>query len=335
MAVQTWRATEEQAGDRLDRHLAEQLDLPRNRVQGWIRDHRVRVNGRVARASTSLRAGALVECEPPDEAVSPLEPEAGELVLLAEDAHFFVLDKPADLVVHPGAGVSTGTLVHRLLALDPSIATVGSPARPGIVHRLDRDTTGAMVVARTDLGYRALARDFAERRVTKVYLAVAHGRVPEQGSWSWPIARHPRHRTRMAIDPRGRPALTEFRRLDLADEDRISLIALRLHTGRTHQIRVHLKAASHPLIGDPVYGEARWKQLGPAHRKGVRSFDRPALHAWFLGLDHPRSGDPVAVTAFPPDDMIALWRAVSGRELGAVAPPADWLARDLSPNKCR
>jgi 23S rRNA pseudouridine1911/1915/1917 synthase len=334
MAKRGWRVGvgaapgECKTSQRLDRYLAEHLDLPRNRVQSWIREGRVAVEGELARASRLVTSGDLVEVDPPDPAPSELVPTEGPLRFLVCEDSFWILDKPPDLVVHPGAGTGNDTLVHRLLHLDPSIATVGSPERPGIVHRLDRGTTGAMAIARTDRAYRQLSAAFAQRRVVKVYLAIAHGKVPAEGRWSWPLDRHPTHRTRMTIAPRGRSAVTDYRQLALACDGLLSLLALRLHTGRTHQIRAHLKAARHPLVGDPVYGEDRWRCLPRAARVAVRDFPRPALHAWRLELPHPtRPAEWVSATAPPPRDLVELWRAVGGQDLSALEPPTKLCSR--------
>jgi 23S rRNA pseudouridine1911/1915/1917 synthase len=207
-------------------------------------------------------------------------------------------------------------LANRLLGRYPEIAAVGGPGRPGIVHRLDLDTTGVMVVARTQEAYLRLSEAFAERRTDKSYLAVAYGAPrPQAGRIDRPLGRHPTDRKRMAVRPRGRPAVTDYRTLDV---DRgLSLLALTLITGRTHQIRVHLKAAGHPLVGDPVYGEARWREQPPARQAVLKRFPRPALHAWRLELDHPATGERIALTAPPPEDLCRLWHELAGRELPA------------------
>ena len=237
--------------------------------------------------------------------------EAGDLDLLYEDADLAVLAKPSDLTVHPGAGRPTGTLAHRLLARYPEMAGVGGPGRPGIVHRLDRDTSGVMVVARTAAAYTHLARAFAAREVGKRYLAIAYGtpRQPE-GTIREPIGRHPSRRMEMTVRPDGRPAATGY--ATLAARNGIALLALDLQTGRTHQIRVHLKSLGHPLVGDPVYGEARWKAQLRAHQERLRTFPRPALHAFRLAFKHPTTGEPLAFEAPVPADLRELWEGVTG-----------------------
>ncbi|HEY8022820.1 MAG TPA: RluA family pseudouridine synthase [Thermoanaerobaculia bacterium] len=303
-----WAVEPEAAGERLDRHVAARLGEPRNQVQRWIREGRVEVNGAPARPSAAVAAGDAIACRPlpPPASDARIAPEAEPLAVLYEDADLAVLDKPAGLTVHPGAGRATGTLAHRLLARWPEIAGVGGPGRPGIVHRLDRETSGVLVVARTPAAYARLARAFAEREVGKRYLALAYGAPsPPSGSIEAPIGRHPTRRTEMAVRQRGRPARTLYRTLAAAAG--ISLLALDLETGRTHQIRVHLKSLGYPLVGDPVYGEARWKGLPRRVQGPLGAFPRPALHAWRLAFRHPTSGEPMAFEAPVPADLERLW----------------------------
>jgi 23S rRNA pseudouridine1911/1915/1917 synthase len=304
----TWRVETAVSGARLDRALSEKLGLPRNQVERWIDAGRVRVNGRtVAKRGAKLAAGAEVSWEPPPPAEEILVPEAGELRLLYADESLLVIDKPAGLVVHPGAGRSGGTLVHRLLDRFPELSGVGGPGRPGIVHRLDRGTSGLLLVARTKPAYAALTKAFAAREVDKRYLAIVHGK-PRAGAGAIdrPIGRHPTERKRMAVVARGRPARTGWRLLASARSH--SLLELELFTGRTHQIRVHLKHANLPLVGDPVYGVTK---------KETKLATRPALHAWRLALRHPESGEPLHFEAPFPADLRTLWRELSGGELPA------------------
>jgi 23S rRNA pseudouridine1911/1915/1917 synthase len=307
------RVPPEDAGARLDRFLAERLPAPRNQVQRWIREGRVLVDSRPAtRPAREVAGGEWIECTPaPPEAGGGLVPEQAPLAVLYEDAELVVIDKPSGLSVHPGAGRPSGTLAHRLLARYPEMAEVGGPGRPGIVHRLDKGTTGVLVAARTPLAYRRLSADFAARRVGKTYLAIVHGvpRAPA-GDIAAAIGRHPTRRREMAVRPAGRPARTRWRRL--ATGPGVALLALDLETGRTHQIRVHLKSIGHPLLGDPVYGEARWRAAPRGSRAALRDFPRPALHAWRLALDHPVSGERLRFEAPPPDDLRRLWREIGG-----------------------
>lgn len=313
--VERWRVEPANAGERLDRHVADRLNVSRAQIQRWIRAERVEVDGRAAKASHPVTAGESIVCRPlPAARDADFLPETGGLEVVYEEPGFAVIDKPAGLAVHRGAGRSAGTLANRLLGRYPETAGVGGPGRPGIVHRLDLDTTGVMIVARTEPVHRALADAFAGRRVGKWYLAVVYGAPdPPAGRIEKPIGRDAKDRKRMTVRAGGRLAVTDYR--TLASGAGVALVELRLHTGRTHQIRVHLKAAGHPLVGDPVYGEARWRGLAPAVRRPLREFPRPALHAWRLELAHPESGEPLSFTAPPPADLAALWREVTGSDL--------------------
>jgi 23S rRNA pseudouridine1911/1915/1917 synthase len=304
----------DEAGQRVDRFLAEHLRVPRNQIQQWIRAGRVTIDDRSVKVSRALVEGDVIVYNPPSRAdAHDLTPEDGELTILHLDRDIVVLDKPADLVVHPGAGQESGTLVHRLLARFPEMAETGGPNRPGIVHRLDKDSTGVMVVARTVSAYQSLSEAFSDRKVNKQYLSIVYG-TPKQnrGIIDQPIGRHPQKRKEMTVRPDGRPARTEYR--VVAGANRISLLDIGIATGRTHQIRVHMKAIGHPLVGDPTYGEARWKGA-PNNLKGpLKKFNRPALHAWKLSFEHPRTGESIEFTATPASDLVELWRQISGSE---------------------
>ncbi len=314
MSAGSWRVTEAAAGKRLDRALAEQLALPRNQVQSWLRQGQVTVDGAPARkAGQLLIPGQLVAWEVPDPPEQRVLPEAGELQLLHVDDQLVVLDKPADLTVHPGAGRREGTLVHRLLAHFPELAGVGGPGRPGIVHRLDKGTSGVLVVARTPAAYRDLVRQFAERRIDKRYLAIVRGapRVPA-GRVEAPIGRHPVQRQRMAVRADGRLAVSGYRTIAAARG--LALLEVHLFTGRTHQIRVHLRHLGHPIVGDTTYGDSRATRPGRAIvPRG--SLDRPALHAWRIALTHPGTGAPCSFAARLPDDLADFWREATGTPL--------------------
>jgi 23S rRNA pseudouridine1911/1915/1917 synthase len=309
---------ESAAGERLDAFLAGRLEVTRNRVQGWIRSGRVTVADSEAKPALRLAGGERIECRPLAVAAGEqLVAEAGELSVLHEDGAIVVIDKPAGLAMHPGAGRAGGTLANRLLAAYPEMASVGGRGRPGIVHRLDIDTTGVVVLARSEGAYLALSSDFAARRVEKSYLAVCYGTPREpRGEIARPIGRHPTRRKEMTVRADGRAARTSYS--VVASNGGASLLHVGLETGRTHQVRVHLKAAGHPLVGDPVYGEARWKALSGAARAALRSFPRPALHAWTIALRHPTTGVRCAFTAPPPGDLRELWAAVGGADLDAT-----------------
>lgn len=321
MAQRQWPVDATAAGQRLDRYVADRLDLPRNRVQHWIRDGFVQVNGEPAKASYALRVGDRVTCDAPPPVDDQLEPESGVLDILYEDESIVVLNKPAGLVVHPGAGRHSGTLVHRLLARYPKIEGVGGAGRPGIVHRLDKDTTGALVVVLTDRAYRRLSHAFGKRRVGKRYLAIVYGDPgPAERVIDAPVGRHPTRRKEMTVRPDGRPAVSRIRRLATAEG--ISVLEIALESGRTHQIRVHLKYIHHPLVGDPVYGESRWKTLDPATRGPLRSFPRPALHAWRLRFQHPVSDRVLTLEAPVPEDLRRLWGEVTSTPFPEHRPSA-------------
>jgi 23S rRNA pseudouridine1911/1915/1917 synthase len=309
--VTAWTAGPADLGERLDRHVAARLDAPRNQVQRWIRDGHVRVGGRVEKPSYSILEGDRIDCDPPERKDDRVSPEEGDLRVLYEDGDLIVLDKPAGLTVHPGAGRATGTLAHHLLARYPEMAGVGGPGRPGIVHRLDQGTSGVLAVARTAAAYHRLARAFAAREVDKRYLAIAYGEPkPPEGTVDAPIGRHAVRRKEMTVRADGRPARTGYR--TLAARAGITLLELGLETGRTHQIRVHLKHLGHPLVGDPVYGEARWKALPRSVQARLRDFPRPALHAWRLALTHPIDSRRLAFEAPVPDDLRELWEGATG-----------------------
>ncbi len=303
---------------RLDRYLADRLEVTRSKIQSWVKSGTVLVDGRTRRPSHLLQGGEIIEIPvaPLSSTGEFLEPEPGELELLYEDPDLAVIAKPVGLVVHPGAGQREGTLAHRLVARFPELAAVGHPQRPGIVHRLDRGTSGVMVVARNEASLQGLARQFERRSVGKQYLAVAYGRLSSSPLLvDAPIGRHPRHRTRMTVAANGRSARTRFEELRYLDTPRVSLLLARLDTGRTHQIRVHLKAEKHPLVGDSVYGENRWRAAPPPLQATLRDFPRPALHAWQLSFEHPRLGQALSFQAPLPDDLEGLWTAVGGTPL--------------------
>lgn len=308
----SWDVPESADGERIDRHVADHLDVARNQVRRWIDAGRVWLDGETVKPSTTVHSGDHVEAEPPPPREETLQPEDGPLSVLHEDADLILVDKAPGLVVHPGAGHPTGTLAHRLLGRYPEIEGVGGPGRPGIVHRLDKGTSGVMVVARSDRAYRHLSSAFAERRVDKTYLAVVYGTPAAEGTFDEPIGRHRQRRKEMTVRPGGKPALTHYR--TLAAHGGLALVEVDLGTGRTHQIRVHFKNAGHPLVGDPTYGEARWRGLPKKVRPVLSEFERPALHAWKLAFDHPAGTSRVAFTAPVPDDLEKLWQEATGTE---------------------
>jgi 23S rRNA pseudouridine1911/1915/1917 synthase len=301
-----------EAGVRLDRFLhAQAPDLSRTRLQALIASGRVHVTGGLPRASHRLRAGARVTVEvPPPEPVT-LVPEPMPLEVVYEDADLLVVNKPAGLVVHPGAGHRTGTLVHALLAhCGPALSGVGGVRRPGIVHRLDRGTSGLLVVAKTDQAHLALARQLKARTVERRYLALVHGRVPHAaGVIETAIGRDPRDRLRMAVRPAGagRPALTRYRVLErFTRPGPFTLLEATLGTGRTHQIRVHLAHLDAPVVGDRTYRRRRPAPADGALAARVADLGGQALHAAVLGFAHPTTGAAQRFEVPPPPAFAAL-----------------------------
>jgi 23S rRNA pseudouridine1911/1915/1917 synthase len=302
---------EEGEGSRLDRFLAGTLpEVSRQRIQSLLRAGRILLDGQRAKPSTRLSPGQRIQL-PSDlgPEPTPLRPEPVPLQILYEDEDLLVVHKPAGLVVHPGAGVRHGTLVHGLLHHLPGWPGVGGKDRPGIVHRLDRGTSGLLVVAKSPRAYASLTRQIRQREVQRRYVALAWGQVrPPAGRIELPIGRDPRHRHRMAAGvPGGREAVTEYE--CLAAFDTLTLLRLSLRTGRTHQIRVHLAARGHPVFGDATYGggKAYLRRLAPAdrprHLRWLRSLGRPALHAYHLGFRHPADGQWLVFEAPVPRDM--------------------------------
>jgi 23S rRNA pseudouridine1911/1915/1917 synthase len=278
---------------RLDRFLAEQLpQFSRSRLQQLIRNGAVTLNGQTARPSDTTRLGDMIQVvEPPAQQIES-GPEAIPLDIIFEDPDLIVINKPAGLVVHPGAGHREHTLVNALLHHCPGLSQIGGKERPGIVHRLDKETSGCLVVAKNDTTHRALSDQFASRSVDKIYLALVSGKLRRMaGSIDEKIGRHPVHRQKMSVNSRrGRVAKTEYRMLSAGDE--MSLVECQLHSGRTHQIRVHMHHIGHPVIGDKIYGS-----------KKADKYQRQMLHAWKLGFRHPATGEWKEFEAPVPNDF--------------------------------
>ncbi|WP_255987767.1 23S rRNA pseudouridine(1911/1915/1917) synthase RluD [Chitinolyticbacter albus] len=299
------------AGERLDAALARLLpEFSRSRLAGWIKDGRVTVDGAPASPKTKLWGGETltVDTEPNPEEVA-FQPEDVPLDVLYEDDTVLVINKPAGLVVHPGSGNWSGTVLNGLLYRYPELKAV---PRAGIVHRLDKDTSGLMVVARTLAAQHHLVQQLQARSVKRHYLAIAQGLVRADGKVDAPIGRHPRERIKMAVTGNGKPAVTHYRVLERFSAH--TLIECRLETGRTHQIRVHLAHIGHPLAADPVYG-GRPKLFAPEIMLALEGFARQALHAKKLSLVHPLSGKTMTWRAPLPEDfelLIAALRAEQG-----------------------
>ncbi len=274
-------------------------EYSRNRLQEWMRSGHITLDGGSASAKTKVWGGETVVVAPQAlPSTTQHAPEAIPLAVVFEDADILVIDKPAGLVVHPGSGNWSGTLLNALLRHAPALAGV---PRAGIVHRLDKDTSGLLVVAKTIPAQIDLVRQLQARSVTREYVAIVHGAVARDGMVEAPIGRHPVHRTRMAVVARGKPAKTYYFPIDHGEG--WSRLRCRLETGRTHQIRVHLNSIGHPLIGDPVYGNAQRKAILPAT---ALNFPRQALHAARLALIHPGTGGALVWEAALPADIAEL-----------------------------
>ena len=287
------------AGKRLDRMLRERLpQFSRARIQDWIKGGRVLVDGAPERSSRTIRGGEAIEVDPAQPAALRAAPEAIPLDILYEDEDLVAVNKPAGMVVHAGAGVHSGTLVNALLHRFGALSAAGGPLRPGIVHRLDRDTSGVLLAAKNDAAHRQLAAQFSGRRVEKVYLALVHGRAPqESGRIERPIARDPVRRTRMTTRlAGGRAARSDYR--VLRRFERFTFLEVRIGTGRTHQIRVHLASIGHPIVGDPLYG-------APARVEGMPPLGRYFLHAHRIRFERPSTGEETVVEAPLPAELTA------------------------------
>jgi 23S rRNA pseudouridine1911/1915/1917 synthase len=294
------------AGRRLDAVLAELFpEYSRSRLSAWIKSGDVAVDGAPARPRDPVRGGETLTLNAVEEVQTHAVAEDIPLDVLYEDEHVFVLDKPAGLVVHPGAGNPAGTLVNALLHRDPGLDKL---PRAGIVHRLDKDTSGVMVVARTLPAHTALVAQLSAREVHRQYLAIVVGALVSGGTVAAAIDRHPRDRLRMAVREDGKDAVTHYR---LRERFRAhTALECRLETGRTHQIRVHMAHLKHPIVGDPLYGGSLKLPKGASEAliAALRGFRRQALHAEVLAFAHPITGEPVRCEAPVPEDMQQLMR---------------------------
>lgn len=299
----------QQMGQRLDQALAELFpDYSRSRLKIWIEEDSVKLDDKIANVPRAkVYGGEQVEITVEIEDETRFEPENLPLNIVYEDEHILVINKPKDFVVHPGAGNPSGTVLNALLYHYPPIAEV---PRAGIVHRLDKDTTGLMVVAKTIPAQTQLVRDLQKRRITREYEAVACGIMTKGGTVDEPMARHPTKRTAMAVHPLGKPALTHYRIMERFRN--YTRLRLRLETGRTHQIRVHMAHIAHPLLGDQTYaGRPRPpKNETEDFMRVLRDFQRQALHAVMLRLAHPISGELMEWYAPLPDDFVELINAL-------------------------
>jgi 23S rRNA pseudouridine1911/1915/1917 synthase len=300
---------EELSGQRLDLALANLAELSRSQARRWIDEGRVRVNDAGVSASQRVKPGDTLEALPPDPEPSPLTPEEIPLSVLYEDADLVVVDKPAGLVVHPAPGHPGGTLVNALLHRCKDLSGVGGVIRPGIVHRLDRGTSGVLVVAKNDDAHRALARQFHDHSIERIYRALVRG-VPgaDEGRVDRPVGRHARDRKRMSVRAKvAREAHTAWRVAERFPRSGCTWLEVRPETGRTHQIRVHLASAGLPIVGDPVYGRRGRAAAGDL-------LERPALHAEVLGFTHPRNAEPLRFEAAIPSDLQGVLDSLAERE---------------------
>ncbi|MBW1788020.1 MAG: RluA family pseudouridine synthase [Deltaproteobacteria bacterium] len=292
---------------RLDVFLAEcETTLSRSRIKALIKSGNVRVNNAAAKPGYRLKTGDVVSLSIPPPTRTDLEPEAVDFDIIHEDPGLIVVNKPAGIVVHPAPGHPKGTLVHGLLMHCSGFSGIGGELRPGIVHRLDKDTSGLLVIAKNDRVHASLSGQFKSRTVKKCYQALVHGQMPRmRGHIDLPIARHPKKRKEMSVSGnKGRAALTQWEALEEFNGE-FTLLSIRLRTGRTHQIRVHLSHMGHAVVGDAVYGRGRdWWKRHPLYKAGkLPLVERQMLHADRLGFTHPDTGNYVEFSADLPDDM--------------------------------
>ena len=302
------------SGLRADQALAKIFpEHSRARIQGWIRTGAATLDGAAVRARDRVSGGERINVRCEVEADDRWAAQPGSLAILHEDPDLLVLDKPPGLVVHPGAGNRDGTLLNRLLAYDPGLRAV---PRAGLVHRLDKDTSGLMLVARSLRAHTRLVARIRSREVERVYEAVVIGSPPPSGTVEAAIGRHRTHRTRMAAGSRGKPAVTHYRVIEHYPKH--ARLEVRLETGRTHQIRVHLAHVGYPIIGDATYGGrgARAREAASGVPDTVATFPRQALHATRLSLEHPVSGQTLAVESAPAPDMLGLIEALRAASAG-------------------
>jgi 23S rRNA pseudouridine1911/1915/1917 synthase len=321
--VTTITVGDQEAGQRLDQFLARVIpDLSRSRLQQLILNEDVLVNDLKAKPSYKIKPGDLIDIEIPPPPPSEFAPEPIPLDIVYEDKDLIVINKPAGLVVHPGAGIRSGTLANALVYHFEQLSGVSGAARPGIVHRLDKDTSGLMVVAKNDAAHEKLAVQLQQRKMEKTYLGLVYGHPwPPQGKIDAPIGRHPTHRTKMAVRPegKGREALTLYRVVEKFED--AALVEFELKTGRTHQIRVHIAHIGHPIVGDQVYGAGyKTKVKNPDLRRRVEQLGRHFLHAAKLWFKHPRTGRIMEFTSNLPEELKQVLDAFRFQDSATKAP---------------
>jgi 23S rRNA pseudouridine1911/1915/1917 synthase len=324
MTTLSFEVSTEHEGLRLDKFLASELpNHSRVQVQRFIEDGLVSLaRVKAPKANTAVRTGDVIAVDVPATAASALEPEDIPLPILHDDADVVVVNKPAGLVVHPGAGHATGTLVHALLHHVKDLSGIGGEARPGIVHRLDKGTSGVMVIAKNDAAHQELARQFHDREVEKEYVALVWGTVHNRRRIDLPIGRDPVHREK--ISTRARRARAAVTRVTWAKAlPGLTLIRVAIATGRTHQIRVHLSAIGHPIVGDALYGGVHKRVANDV--RAVQRLTRPFLHAERLAFTHPATGERLAFQAPLPDDLLSVLEDITPVEsrAGLFMEPTD------------
>ncbi|GIP36411.1 RluA family pseudouridine synthase [Paenibacillus sp. J2TS4] len=296
-----WLIEGEEAGIRIDKFVADSMDeeISRSQVQQWIQNGDVRVNGQTVKANYKLQTKDELVVTIPQAEETSIQPEEIPLTVVYEDSDVIVINKPRGMVVHPAAGHASGTLVNALLAHCHDLSGINGVMRPGIVHRIDKDTSGLLMAAKNDLAHISLSKQLKDHSVVRKYVALVHGRVPhDHGTIDAPIGRDPHNRKQFMVTNRNsKHAVTHFAVVERIGS--FTLLELKLETGRTHQIRVHMKYIGHPLVGDPVYSKSK--------RAGI---DGQALHAAVLGFVHPRTGEALQFEAALPDDMNRLLERV-------------------------
>lgn len=301
-----WIAEPEEAGERIDKFLTEVLEeeVSRTQVQQWVKDGHVTVNGKTVKPNYKLSDGDTVVLMMPEPEELELAPEAIPIEVVYEDSDVIVVNKPRGMVVHPAPGHPGGTLVNALLYHCKDLSGINGIMRPGIVHRIDKDTSGLLMAAKNDLAHNSLAEQLKAHTVNRKYLALVHGNVPhDNGTVDAPIGRNPKDRKLYTVTERNsKHAVTHFAVIERFKD--YTLLELKLETGRTHQIRVHMKFIGHPLVGDPVYG--------PSKSRGVH-MEGQALHAAVLGFEHPRTGESLQFEAPMPEDMVSVLEVLKTR----------------------
>lgn len=287
--------TEEMAGERIDKVLsAEEEGWSRSQIQGWVKDGAIRVNGETVKPNYKTKQGDEIVVIPPPVEDLDAVPEDLNLEIVYEDADVLVVNKPKGMVVHPAPGHSSGTLVNGLMHHCTDLSGINGVIRPGIVHRIDKDTSGLLMVAKNDAAHHSLVDQLVKKTVTRRYIALVHGHIPhDKGTIEAPIARDTKDRQRMAVVDNGKHAVTHFRVLERFGD--FTLVECNLETGRTHQIRVHMRYIGFPLVGDPKYGPKRVKEAAGQ-----------ALHAQVIGFDHPVTGEYLEFSAEPPAEFVEL-----------------------------